>query len=66
MRQHHKVLEGSTKDRRKKAWTRGLEILAVMVKERQKENRPFERGETRRMFVQARKQARIEYDRKNA
>lgn len=66
MRQHSKVREGSTKSRRKFAWTRGLEILAGMSKERQKEQRPFERGETRRMFVEARKAARAEYDAKKA
>jgi hypothetical protein len=64
MRQHSKVLEGSTKSRRKHAWTRGLEIFKEMMLKRHLEQRPFERGESRRMFVAARQQARVEYDKK--
>jgi len=57
MRQHNKVIQGSIKGTRTKAWNRGKEILATMMS---KLESPVTKRDVRSAFVEARKQARRE------
>lgn len=59
MQQHNKVREGSTKHKRKDIWKRGLEILKEM-----KLPEPLTKKARRTALVEARKQARREFQKK--
>lgn len=59
MQQHTKVIQGSIKSKRTKAWNRGKEILAEMELPS-----PLTKKAVRYAFVEARKQARREMKKK--
>lgn len=61
MRQHNKVIQGSIKGTRTKAWNRGKEILATMMS---KLESPVTKKAVRSAFVEARKQAQREMKKK--
>ena len=53
MRQHHKRTQTSGKTKRRNRWSKGLEILEGM-----KKPNPYTKAIRRKMFAEARKQAR--------
>lgn len=63
MRQHSKTQEGSNKSQRKAKWTNGLKLLRNMVENRDKQV-PFTKAARRKLFVEARREALLQYKKK--
>lgn len=61
MRQHVKSVQGSTKNRRRVVWENGKKRLAELIKTAE---RPLTKQAVRYMFVQARREAKSDYNNK--